>query len=196
MDPFSQAGLLVIQTLFHLYLLAVLLRFLLQLARADFYNPITQFCVKITAPVLTPLRKIIPGFGGVDIASLILALIIHFIGLYLALIVTGYAGSTTPLLILFAAVLGNVGFILNIYFWGMIIAIIASFVAPASHHPALVLVNQLVEPVMAPLQRIIPPMGGLDFSPILLFLIINVLKIFLSGLLAPLGVAGQLVFGF
>lgn len=196
MDSFSQAGLLVIQTLFHLYLLAVLLRFLLQLARADFYNPITQFCVKITAPVLTPLRKVIPGFGGIDVASLVLAVIVHFIGLHLALMVTGYAGSTTPLITLLAAFLGTVGFILNIYFWGMIIAIIASFIAPMAHNPALMLVNQLVEPVMAPLQRIIPPMGGLDFSPILLFLIINVLKIFLSGLLASLGAAGQLVFGF
>lgn len=196
MDPFSQAGLLIIKTVFHLYLLAVLLRFLLQVARADFYNPITQFCVKATTPALKPFRKLIPGFGGFDVASLVLAIVIQFIGIYASLAVTGYIAATTPIDVLLAAALGTLGFIINIYFWGMIIAIIASFIAQGSYHPALVLVNQLVEPVMAPFRKIIPPMGGLDLSPLLVFLVINVIKIFLASVMAITGVAGQLAFGF
>ena len=90
MSPVSQVGMLLINTVGSILLLIVMLRFLLQLVRADFYNPISQFIVKATNPVLIPLRRVIPGFGGLDIASLVLAYGVQVIFMAGALLVMGY----------------------------------------------------------------------------------------------------------
>ena len=79
---------------------------------------------------------------------------------------------------------GILNFTLDIYFWSLLISIVASFIAPFSDHPALVLLRQLTEPVMAPFRRLLPAMGGLDLSPIFLFLSIQILKIVI---VAPIG---------
>ena len=104
-----------LQTLLSLYLLAMLLRFLLQLVRADFYNPISQFLVKITNPLVIPLRRVLPGFAGLDMASLVLALLLQMAGIIALLLLNGLGLPNVLLLLLWSA-LGVVGLLVNIYF--------------------------------------------------------------------------------
>jgi len=103
-----------IQTLLSLYLLAMLLRFLLQLARADFYNPICRFLVKVTNPLVIPLRRVLPGFGGLDMASLLLALLLQLAGI-VALLLINNLGLPNILLLLAWSVLGVIGLLVGIY---------------------------------------------------------------------------------
>ncbi|GHD40311.1 YggT family protein [Marinobacter persicus] len=160
------------------YMTVVLLRFLLQLARADFYNPITQFVVKATNPPLRPLRRIIPGWGGIDGASLVLAVIIQALAFFFILIaLNGGIPSLNPLTLLVWAVLNVLGLIVKIYFWSVIAVVVVSWIAPQSGHPAIQLVAQLTEPVMRPVRNLMPSMGGLDLSPIIVFLILNVISV-------------------
>lgn len=165
------------------YLTIVLLRFLLQLARADFYNPITQFAVKVTNPLLRPLRRIIPGWGGIDGASLVLAIIIQGITFFLILIaLNGGVPSFNPLTLLTWSVLNVLDLIVTIYFWSVIAVVVVSWIAPGSNHPAIQLVAQITEPVMRPVRNLMPSMGGLDLSPIIVFLILNVLQVVIDNL--------------
>jgi YggT family protein len=172
----GQALVLIISSLGSLYLLAVLLRFLLQAARADFYNPVTQAIVKITSPLVVPLRRIIPGYRGFDFATLVLALLLNSVFTGLALLASGYTNVAIGAIVSWSFV-GLIAFILNIYFWSLLVSVIASFIAPFSGHPVLLLIHQLLEPLYRRVRRILPPMGGLDFSPILMFLGIQVLEI-------------------
>lgn len=183
-----------IQTLLSLYLMAMLLRFLLQLVRADFYNPISQFLVKITNPVVMPVRRIIPGLGGIDLSSLLLTLLLQLAGIVALLLVNGL-GPPNILLLLVWSVLGVVALLVNIYFFALLAMIILSWVAPGSHHPAIYLLHQITEPVMAPFRKALPPMGGMDFSPILLFILINVVQIALRHMAAGVGLHPALVIG-
>ncbi len=155
---------LLIDTLGSLLVLAILLRFLLQLVKADFYNPISQAIVKVTSPLLNPLRKIIPGFGGFDVAALVLAFVVQAGFILLKMKVIGYIISLH---------IGTIGMItlymliktlLDFYTFALIIMVIASWVAPGSYNPGLLLLQQLTEPLCSRVRRIIPPMGGLDFS--------------------------------
>ncbi len=193
MTPLTQAGMLVINTLFGLYLLVVILRFLLQLVRADFYNPISQFIVKATNPPLIPLRKMIPGWGGIDIASLVLALLVQAIAIVLILLLNGIQ---PPLQVALWAAIGVLSLILKVYFWGLLITVIASWIAPNSYNPALILINQILEPAMKPIRKMMPDMGGLDISPIIMFLGIQVLEILVvQGLAQASGMPARLVLG-
>ncbi|MCK0106934.1 YggT family protein [Marinobacter sp. S0848L] len=163
------------------YMSVVLLRFLLQLARADFYNPISQFVVKATNPPLRPLRRIIPGWGGIDGAALVLAILIQAITFFLMLLIYNSGmPSFNPLTLLVWGTLNVLSLIVKIYFWSVIAVVVVSWIAPQSGHPAIQLVVQITEPVMRPVRNIMPSMGGLDLSPIIVFLILNVLDVVLN----------------
>ena len=193
MTPLTQVGMLVINTLVGLYLLLVVLRFLLQLVRADFYNPISQFIVKATNPPLIPLRKIIPGLGGIDIASLVLALLVQAIAIVLILLLNGIQ---PPVQAVLWAAIGILSLLLKIYFWGLLITVIASWVAPNSYNPVLILINQILEPAIKPVRKLMPDMGGIDISPIIAFLLIKVLEILVvQGLAQASGMPPGLVLG-
>ncbi len=179
----SQVLILIINTLGGLYIFAVLLRFLLQAVRADFYNPLTQSIVKLTSPLLNPLRKIIPGYKGIDFASLVLALILNTIATCLVIIIAGFALPNIGSIVAWSFV-GLLDFILNIYFYGLLISIVSSWIAPYSGNPVLLLIQQLLEPIMKKVHKVIPPMAGLDFSPIFVFLGIQVIQTLLVGGLA------------
>ncbi|ARU55036.1 MAG: YggT family protein [Pseudomonadales bacterium] len=174
-----------LQILSAFYLTIVLLRFLLQVARADFYNPISQFVVKATNPLLIPLRRIVPSIGGVDTSSLLLALLIQTLVYFLIILASGQV-TLNPIIFAWAAVT-ILGLILKIYFWSIIAVIILSWVAQGSYHPAVQLLHQLTEPVMAPFRKLIPPIGGLDLSPLVVFLVINVLDIVVNNLAIQVG---------
>jgi len=183
---------LIIDTLSSLYLMIILLRFILQLSRADFYNPISQFVVKATNPLVVPLRRIIPGVAGIDLASIVLAVLFQAVVIGVKLAVLGL-GMANPVGILVMSLVLVIGMILKVYFWSLLIMIVASWIAPGSMHPALVLINQICEPVMAPFRKLLPPMGGLDLSPILVFLVLQVLSVVVSHLAHQVGLSFSLM---
>ncbi|WP_116368401.1 YggT family protein [Parahaliea mediterranea] len=194
MSALNEILVYLLQTALSLYLVAMLLRFLLQLVRADFYNPISQFLVKVTNPLVVPLRRILPGFGGIDLASLVLALVLQVLGIVVMLWLYGLAIPNVAVLLVWA-VLGLVALLVNLYFFALLAVIILSWVAPGSNNPALYLLYQLTEPVMAPFRKMLPAMGGLDFSPILVFIVINVLQIALRHIATGVGLHPALVIG-
>jgi YggT family protein len=166
-----------IQTLFGLYILAVLLRFLLQMVRADFYNPISQFLVKATNPPLKVMRRIIPGLGGIDLSSLILAWLLKSIEILLILLVSG--GAVNLLAPLLWAIPLLVELVINIYLFGILIQVILSWVSPGNYNPAVGLLYSLTSPLLRPAQKLLPPMGGLDLSPMLVMIGLVLLKMLL-----------------
>jgi YggT family protein len=183
-----------VQTFLSLYLVAMLLRFLLQLVRADFYNPISQFLVKVTNPLVIPLRRVIPGLGGLDLASLLLAVLLQLAGIVLLLLINGI-GLPGIFTLLVWSLLGVLGLLVNIYFFALLGMIILSWVAAGSRHPAIYLLYQITEPVMAPFRKVLPAMGGLDFSPILVFILINIIQIALRHMAQAAGLHPALVLG-
>ena len=170
----NDAAIFIIQTLGSLYLLIVLMRFILQLVRANFYNPLCQFVVKATQPLLKPLRRVIPSLFGLDMSSLVLALLLQILLFAVILLLNGYQATT--LLLLPWALIGIFSLFLKIIFWSMIISVILSWVAPGSRSPGAELVAQITEPVLAPFRRLIPNLGGLDISPIFAFIVIQLLQ--------------------
>lgn len=194
MSAVNEIFVYLVQTFLSLYLLAMLLRFLLQLVRADFYNPISQFLVKVTNPLVVPLRRVLPGYGGIDFSSLLLAILLQLLAIVAILAAHGIWPSNVGLLLVWS-VLGVVSLLANFYFFALLAMIILSWVAPASNHPAIHLLHQITEPVMAPFRSALPPMGGLDLSPILVFILINVLQIALRHLAAGVGMPAGLVIG-
>lgn len=195
MDPLVNAAIFLVKTLFSLYILAVLLRFLLQIARADFYNPLSQAIVKVTDPALRPLRRVIPGIGSIDLSSLVLALIIQIAAICLIFLLLGQNVPNFLLVTLWACV-GLAASVLNIYFYALIIVIVLSWIAPQSYNPGAILVQQITEPIMRPARNLIPPIGGLDLSPIFIFIAINLIEILVINRLAlALNIPRRLIMG-
>ena len=191
MEALSSSAALLVNTLGGIYLLAILLRFLLQVAKADFYNPVSQAVVKVTDPMVQIFRHFIPGYRGIDFSTLLVALVFEAIAICVLIIL--YGGSIPGLgYIITWSFVGVIYFIINIYFYAIVGSIIMSFVMMFSGsmnpHPILRLILQLTEPVMAPVRRIIPPLGGLDFSPIFIFIIIRLLQNFIT---TSFGITGQ-----
>lgn len=195
MDVASDIGVFLVRTLLHLFLVLVVVRVLLQIARADFYNPLSQGIVKITNPLLLPLRKVIPGVAGLDMAGIVLAYAIQLIAIFLVAGMLGFPIQNIANVIAWAG-LGLISLTLDIYWVAVLIMIVLSFVAPMSNHPAALLVRQLVEPVLMPFRKLLPAMGGLDLSPILFFLSLGVLEILLVRAAQAVALIPQLVLGF
>lgn len=181
----SSAAGLIIETIFGIYIMIVLIRLLLQIVRADFYNPICQFIVKATNPPLKPLRRIIPGFAGIDFASIFLLLALQMLKLFLITLAAGVSLALPGLAVISLSEL--VSMVLNVYMVSIMIQIILSWVGPGTHNPLTGILHALNEPVMRPARRILPPMSGIDLSPILVFLAIGLLKILMVQPLLNLG---------
>ena len=184
MSGLIEALIYIIQTLGSLYLLIVLLRFILQLVRADFYNPLSQFIVKATQPLVTPLRRIIPGFAGLDLASLVLAILVQLLLMIVTLTLMGYNVGGFILQLLVWSMIGVTSLFLKVFFFALIISVNLSWVAPGSYNPGAQLVNQICEPLLAPFRKLLPNLGGLDISPIFAFITINLIDRFVIGGLA------------
>lgn len=179
-STFSNIGVFLVATIGILFLFAVLMRFLLQLGRADFYNPISQGIVKVTNPLLLPLRKVVPGVFGIDMASLVLALLVGWLMIICCGLLAG-VGLFNPLSALLWSLLGCVSTVIAIVFVGMLISIIFSWIAPHSGHPALMLLRQVLEPFYAPVRKVIPSLGMIDISPIFVFILLTVADKLLLG---------------
>ena len=167
----GNAATFLIETIFGLYILIVMLRFLLQWARADFYNPVSQFIVKATQAPLAPLRKMIPGFGGLDMAALTFMIILKFVELWLVIGLLGLSPQIGGLAILSIAEL--LGLLINVFIFSILIQVIISWVNPGMYNPVMGLLHSLTEPLLAPARRVIPPISGLDLSPIVVIVVLQ-----------------------
>lgn len=173
----SSAAIFLIETLFGIYMMLVLVRLVLQLVRANFYNPVCQFIVKATNPPLKPLRRIIPGLMGIDMAAVVLLLALQMLKLFLIALVTGMGLSFAGVLVMSIGEL--IAMLLNLYMVTILVQIVLSWVGQGGGNPMVSLLYTLNEPVMRPARRILPPISGIDLSPILVFLAIGLLKILL-----------------
>lgn len=185
---FTQAGVFLISVLFGFYILLVMVRFLLQAVRADFYNPLSQFVVRLTTPPLRPLRRIIPGVAGVDLAAVVLLLGLQILELVLVHSITGR--TLHPGVLLIAAVAQLVTTALLIFIVAIIIQAILSWVQPGAHNPFSAVLYQLTTPVLRPFRRIVPPVSGIDLSPMVallaLYLLLMAVPYLQAMALAPL----------
>lgn len=177
----GNAATFVIETIFSLYILIVMLRLLLQLVRADFYNPVSQGIVRVTQPPLKALRRVIPGVGGVDLASVVLLLALQMIELWLVLLVLGRDAALAGLVMLSIARLLEL--LIYVFMFAILALVILSWVQPNAYNPVVGLINSIAAPLMRRARRLLPPMGGLDLSPIVVLLLLGVL---LRLLVAPL----------
>jgi len=163
-----------IEIAFDLFLMVVLLRFWLQLAKADFYNPLSQFIVKATSPLVNPLRKVIPGFAGIDVASLVLGFIIAFAKVSIVMLII--YGTWEPISALIGSGITLVKEAINLVFWVLIIRAILSWVSQGNN-PMEAVFHQLTEPMLKPIRKVIPPIGGLDLSVLVLIISIQFVQI-------------------
>ncbi|HEX9584169.1 MAG TPA: YggT family protein [Gammaproteobacteria bacterium] len=177
-NPYTvDAATLLIQTLFGLYILIVLLRFLLQWIRADFYNPISQFIVKATQPPLRPMRRIIPGFAGLDLAALVLMLVLQCIELWLIFRIRGMAPGFTAIAILSVAELLQL--CIYVFLFSIIVQVVLSWLSPDTYNPVTALLHRLNEPLLRPARQLLPPFSGIDLSPLVVIIVLQLASILL-----------------
>ncbi|CAM3988342.1 YggT family protein [Vreelandella rituensis] len=193
-NQLGSAGLMLVNTLINIYLFLLMLRFLLQASHADYYNPISQSVVKLTQPVVGLFQGFLgPVAGRFDLATLAAGFVLKVISIVVIFQVIGVGFPPIGgLAIAGVAALANA--ILKIYFFALIVMIILSWVAPNASHPGALLVMQLVEPIMAPVRKVIPPLGMIDLSPIVVFILINLIDgLVVGSLIRAAGISGSLV---
>lgn len=167
-----------VSTITDLYVAAILLRLLLQWVGADFYNPLSQFLIKVTNPVLVPARRLIPSIGKLDTASVVVMLLLELVQLSI-ISALGQVDFSTQYLFLFA--IRKLLFTLLMTYFVLIIArVIISWIANQSRHPLIPLVYQLTEPVLRPFSRVVPPLGGVDLSPLFALIALRFLLLLLG----------------
>lgn len=181
---FANAGVFLINTVFGLYIGAVLLRLLLQWTRADFHNPLSQAIVKLTNPILRPLRRYIPALGRIDSASVLLIALLQLLNTWLVATLGNPVGS-----LILVAVADLLSKLIYLYLFAIIIQALASWVAPSAYNPVLALISALTEPLLRPIRRALPPVSGLDLSSLV---VIVLLQLALYLIVAPLAGFGRL----
>jgi YggT family protein len=163
-----------VDTLLSLALFVVLARLLLQWARADFRNPIAQAIVKITNPLILPLRRVLPPVGKVDTASVVAVLLVEIIRRGILFALTGFGTPSIEVWIMTIAV-ELVQALLNTYFYAILLYALLSLVAPGGYSPLQSLLASLCEPILRPFRRLIPPIAGIDLSPLWAMIAIQVI---------------------
>jgi len=176
----QQALYFIIKTIAQLFLLVMLLRLWLPLLRADFRNPLAQGILRMTSPLVVPLRRLLPSIGRLDTSTVVVTVGIQYLTLLVLLMIRGRMADTISILITTFVELAIQS--LNLFFFVILIKIILSWVAPHTHNPATALLSTLAEPVLRPFRRIIPPIGGLDISPIFTIILLQAAVIFLQTL--------------
>ena len=167
-----------VSTLISLYVTAVMLRLLLQWVRADFYNPLCQFLVKATNPVLVPMRRVIPSIGKLDTASVVLMLVLEFISVWVLSLLSPLNWNAGQVFLF--AIVSLVAMLLWTYFILIIVMVVLSWFGRQWRHPLIPLVYQLTEPVLRPIRKVIPPISGIDLAPLLALIIIRFLLILIG----------------
>ena len=180
-----QAVEFLVKTFFGLYIAVVMARFLLQQVRADFHNPVSQFVVSATQPLLRPMRRVIPSIGRVDTSCLVLMLALQVLEMVILYGLRGYFPAPVGLLVSSGAELLNLA--INFYMVLLLILVVSSWVGGGGYSALLGVVSQLCGPLLRPLRRAIPPMGMFDLSVFAAFILLQLGKILLVAPLMDLG---------
>lgn len=165
-------------TFFSLLFLVFLLRLLLQWARADFRNPLTQAVVKLSNWLIMPLRRALPPVGRIDTASVVAVLLIALARVAALSLVAG-AGLPDALTWVRLAALEVVTTVLWLYFWAIFVYALLGMIAPGTYSPVISILQSICEPVLRPIRRTVPSVAGLDLSPLWAGILIQVFLILL-----------------
>lgn len=179
MSVFQQIGVFLVETLLSLYISAIVIRFLLGYARADFYNPLSQFLVKITNPVLVPVRRFIPSLGKLDTSAVVVALVLIIIKIFLLVALVG--GSLNIINLVWLAVGELIRSVIWVYIIALILMAVISWIGSSHGNPVAPLVNSLVGPLVNPVRRRLPPVGMMDLSPMAVMIGLYILLIIVNG---------------
>ncbi|MBT8087620.1 MAG: YggT family protein [Gammaproteobacteria bacterium] len=167
-----------------LYLLVLLLRFWMPLLGADFRNPLAQGILRLTSPLVIPLRRILPAVGRIDTATVLVAFVIQYLTILVLLLIIGQKAGFAAIAV--TAIVKLVVLSINLFVYAIFIRIILSWLSPGGYNPATAIIATLTEPVLRPFRRIIPPLGGLDISPVFAVILLFAATIVVNGL-RPLG---------
>ena len=186
-NALSDIAVTIASPLFSLALFLIAMRFLAQLCGVSPYNPISTGIRKVTDPIVAPINRLIPAGKRLNIGAIAALILCQTAYIAVMLWILNRFDAFNVVQALIWGALGAAGLLINIVFYSVLAIIVVSFLAPQSNHPAVEFLWQLTEPVMAPLRSVIPPMGGLDFSPILLFIGINVIRVSLANMAVAVG---------
>jgi YggT family protein len=180
MEALQNIGIFLVEVLFSFYIGAILIRFLLALSRANFYNPLSQSLVKITNPALVPLRRMIPAIGKLDTAAIVLALGLKIIQ---TLLLVALQGSEANLLVVFVyAAIDLLRTVIYIYIVALVIQTVLSWAGNSHGNPLADILHSLTEPLLRPVRQFVPVVGMMDFAPmvamLLLYMVLIVLQSF------------------
>ena len=187
----TDIGMTIVQPLFSLAMLLIAVRFLAQLCGVSGYNPVSMTLRRVTNVIVLPLSRLLPSGNRFSPGALVALILIQVVFIALMFTLEGRLDAFNVLQALIWAAIGCASLLVNIIFYSVIAMIVVSFLAPQSSNPAIEFIWELTEPVMAPLRRILPPMGGLDFSPIILFIALNVIRVSLGHMAAAVGLVAQ-----
>jgi len=172
--PYIQnATTFLLDAIFNIALYIVLIRFWMQWVRADFRNEIGQFIIKMTNPVIIPLRRIIPSVGLIDTATVILAVLVALGQIVCILLIAGKIDSFSALKLITYAIATVLDSSIYVFLGAILIGIIASWINPNSYHPVVSVARAISEPILAPARRSIPSVAGMDFSPVVVILFLR-----------------------
>ena len=183
----TDIGMTIVQPLFSLAMLLIAVRFLAQLCGVSGYNPISMTIRRMTNVIVLPLSRLLPSGNRFSPGALLALILIQVVFIALMFGLVGQLDAFNVLQALIWSALGAAGLLVSIIFYSVIAMIVVSFLAPQSSHPAVEFIWELTEPVMAPLRQVLPPMGGLDFSPIILFIALNVMRVSLGHMAVAVG---------
>ena len=183
----TDIGMTIVQPLFSLAMLLIAMRFLAQLCGVSGYNPISMTLRRVTNVIVLPLSRLLPSGNRFSPGALLALILIQVVFIALMFGLVGQLDAFNVLQALIWSALGAAGLLVSIIFYSVIAMIVVSFLAPQSSHPAVEFIWELTEPVMAPLRQVLPPMGGLDFSPIILFIALNVIRVSLGHMAVAVG---------
>jgi len=186
-NALSDIAVTIASPLFSLALFLIAIRFLAQLCGVSPFNPISIGIRKATDPIIAPINRLIPTGKRLNVGAIVALVLCQTAYIAVMLWIMSRFGAFNIVQALIWSALGAAGLLINIIFYSVLAIIVVSFLAPQSGHPAVEFLWQLTEPVMAPLRSIIPPLGGLDFSPILLFIGINVIRVSLANMAVAVG---------
>jgi YggT family protein len=178
MNALQNVSIFLIETLFSMYIGAVILRFLLALVRANFYNPVSQFIVKVTNPLLVPLRRVIPPIGKMDTAAIVLALSLTAIKALLLIAVRGIHADAISIVLY--TVFDLISAVIHLYIFILIVQAVMSWFGNAYGNPMVDLFQSLTEPLLRPIRRFLPNLGMIDISPMIALLGLYVILIILQ----------------
>ena len=192
-NALSDIAVTIASPLFSLALFLLAMRFLAQLCGVSPYNPISTGIRKVTDPIVAPINRLIPAGKRLNLGAVAALILCQTAYIAVMLWILNRFDAFNVVQALIWGALGAAGLLINIVFYSVLAIIVVSFLAPQSNHPAVEFLWQLTEPVMAPLRSVIPPMGGLDFSPILLFIGINVIRVSLANMAVAVGMPSFVV---